>query len=47
MFSDPGKLWAAVVDNVTFLLMCLAVFAGIFALAILLERLWLDRKSVV
>ena len=45
MFSDPGKLWAAVVDNVTFLLMCLAVFAGIFALAILLERLWLKPEK--
>ena len=45
MFSDPGKLWAAVADNVTFLLMCLAVFAGIFALAILLERLWLKPEK--
>ncbi|MDE7003213.1 MAG: ECF transporter S component [Oscillospiraceae bacterium] len=45
MFSDLGKLWAAVADNVTFLLMCLAVFAGIFALAILLERLWLKPEK--
>ena len=45
MFNDPGKLFAAVVDNVTFLLMCLAVFAGIFALAILLERLWLKPEK--
>ena len=30
MFNDPGKLFAAVADNAMFLLVCLAVFAGIF-----------------
>lgn len=45
MFNDPGKLWAAVVDNAMFLLMCVVVFAGIFAVAVLLERLWLKPEK--
>ena len=45
MLNDPGKLWAAVVDNAMFLLMCLVVFAGIFAVAVLLERLWLKPEK--
>ena len=47
MLENPEKLLAAVVDNAVFLLMCLAVFAGVFALAVLLERLWLkpEKKS--
>ena len=45
MFNDPGKLFAAVVDNAMFLLMCLVVFAGIFAVAVLLERLWLKPEK--
>lgn len=45
MLSDPGKLWAAVVDNAMFLLMCVVVFAGIFAVAVLLERLWLKPEK--
>lgn len=45
MFNDPGKLFAAVVDNAMFLLMCLLVFAGIFAVAVLLERLWLKPEK--
>lgn len=45
MFNDPGKLFAAVVDNAMFLLMCLVVFAGIFAAAVLLERLWLKPEK--
>lgn len=45
MLNDPGKLWAAVVDNAMFLLMCLVVFAGIFAVAVLLERVWLKPEK--
>lgn len=45
MFNDPRKLFAAVVDNAMFLLMCLVVFAGIFAAAMLLERLWLKPEK--
>jgi len=42
---DLGKLWAAVQDNVVFLLVCLAVFAGIFVVAMLLEKLWLKPEK--
>ena len=42
---DFGKLWAAVQDNVMFLLVCLLVFAGIFVVAVLLERLWLKPEK--
>ena len=45
MLENPEKLLAAVVDNAMFLLMCLAVFAGVFALAVLLERLWLKPEK--
>ena len=45
MLENPGKLLAAVVDNAIFLLMCLVVFAGIFALAALLERVWLKPEK--
>ena len=45
MLSDPGKLLSAVVDNAMFLLVCLVVFAGIFAVAVLLERLWLKPEK--
>lgn len=40
-----GELWAAVQDNVMFLLVCLLVFAGVFAAAVLLERLWLKPEK--
>lgn len=45
MLENPEKLLAAAVDNAMFLLMCLVVFAGIFALAMLLERLWLKPEK--
>ena len=45
MFKDPGKFLAAVADNVMFLLMCLVVFAGIFGVALLLEKLWLKPEK--
>lgn len=45
MLKDPEKLLAAIADNTVFLLMCLAVFAGIFALAIMMERLWLKPEK--
>lgn len=36
-----GELWAAVQENVVFLLVCLLVFVGLFVVAMLVERLWL------
>ena len=45
MLENLGKLWAAVQENVVFLLVCLAVFAGIFVVAMLLERLWLKPEK--
>lgn len=45
MLENLSKLWAAVQDNVVFLLVCLAVFAGVFAVAMLLERLWLKPEK--
>lgn len=45
MLENLSKLWANVQDNVMFLVMCLAVFAGIFAVAVLLERLWLKPEK--
>lgn len=42
-----SKLWSQMQDNVTFLLMCLLVFALLFAAAVAVERLWLKlpRRS--
>lgn len=45
MLENLSKLWMNVQDNVMFLVMCLAVFAGIFAVAVLLERLWLKPEK--
>lgn len=45
MFKDPGKFLAVVADNAMFLLMCLVVFAGIFGIALLLEKLWLKPEK--
>ena len=45
MLENLSKLWAAVQDNVMFLLMSLAVFAGVFALALALEKLWLKPEK--
>lgn len=45
MLKDPEKLLAAIADNTIFLLMCLVVFVGIFALAIIMERLWLKPEK--
>lgn len=45
MLENLSKLWTNVQDNVMFLVMCLAVFAGIFAVAVLLERLWLKPEK--
>ena len=41
MLENLKELWAAVQDNVVFLLVCAAVFAGVFAVALALEKLWL------
>ena len=45
MLEKFSKLWSAVQDNVVFLLMSLAVFAGIFLVALALERLWLKPEK--
>lgn len=45
MLENLSKLWAAVQENVMFLLMCLLVFAGIFVAALLLEKLWLKPEK--
>lgn len=45
MLENLSKLWAAVQENVVFLLVCLLVFAGIFAVALLLEKLWLKPEK--
>ena len=45
MLENLSKLWAAVQENVMFLLMCLLVFAGIFVVALLLEKLWLKPEK--
>lgn len=45
MLENLAKLWAAVQENVMFLLMCLLVFAGIFVVALLLEKLWLKPEK--
>ena len=45
MLGNLSKLWAAVQDNVVFLLVCLLVFAGIFVVALLLEKLWLKPEK--
>ena len=45
MLEKLSKLWTAVQDNVVFLLVCLLVFAAIFAVAMLLERLWLKPEK--
>ena len=45
MLENLSKLWTAVQENVVFLLACLLVFAGIFAVALLLEKLWLKPEK--
>lgn len=45
MLENLAKLWAAVQENVMFLLMCLLVFAGIFVVALLMEKLWLKPEK--
>lgn len=45
MLENLAKLWAAVQENVMFLLMCLLVFAGIFVAALLLEKLWFKPEK--
>ena len=45
MLENLSKLWGAVQDNVMFLLMSLAVFVGVFALALALEKLWLKPEK--
>ena len=41
MLEKLGVLWSEMQENVTFLLVCLLVFAGLFVVALLLEKLWL------
>lgn len=45
MLENLAKLWTQVQDNVVFLLVCLLVFAGVFVVALLLERLWLKPEK--
>ena len=40
-----SELWAAARENVTFLLVCLGIFVGLFVIALLLERLWLKPQK--
>ena len=41
MLENLQKLWTAVQENVTFVLVCLFIFAALFVAALLVERLWL------
>lgn len=41
MLENLSKLWAAVQDNVVYVLVCLLVFAALFFIAMAVERLWL------
>lgn len=45
MLENLSKLWTQVQDNLVFLLVSLAVFAAIFAVAMLLEKLWLKPEK--
>lgn len=45
MLENLSKLWAEVQDNVTFLAVCLLVFASLFVVAMLLERFWLKPQK--
>lgn len=47
MLENLSKLWAAVQENVMYLLVFLLIFVAIFAVATALERLWLkpERQS--
>lgn len=42
---DLKALWQNVQENVTFLLVCLLIFAGLFVIALLVEKLWLKPKQ--
>ena len=42
---DLKALWQNVQENVTFLLVCLLIFAGLFVIALLVEKLWLKTKK--
>ena len=46
MFEGLKNLWLAVQDNVLFLLTCLLIFAGLFVVALLAEKLWLKPPKV-
>lgn len=39
--ENLAKLWAAVQENVAYVLVCLLVFVALFVVAMLVERLWL------
>ena len=45
MLEKLGVLWSEMQENVTFLLVCLLVFAGLFVVALLLEKLWLKTPK--
>ena len=41
MWNNLTALWNTVQDNVGYVLVCLAVFAALFVVAVLVERVWL------
>ena len=41
---DLRTLWQNVQENVSFLLVCLLIFVGLFVIALLVEKLWLKTK---
>ena len=46
MFDKLLILWSEMRENVTFLLVCLLIFAGLFVIAMLVEKLWLKPVKV-
>ena len=43
---DLKALWQNVQENISFLLVCLLIFVGLFVIALLVERLWLKPKKL-
>lgn len=46
MLASMLTLWMDVQENVIFLLICLLIFIGLFAAALLVEKLWLKTPKV-
>lgn len=45
MLETWGKLWADIADNLLYVMVFLLIFAAIFAVAMLLERVWLKPEK--